>query len=125
MVKKTVIPIVIATAWISMSEFIRNQFLLRSYWTSHYSALGLKFPSDPVNGVMWGIWSLFYAVGIFILSRKFSMLHTAMISWFLGFVLMWVVIGNMGVLPYRILVYAIPLSLIEVFAAAWMIKKLS
>jgi hypothetical protein len=42
-----------------------------------------------------------------------------------GFVLMWLVTGNMGVLPYSILVFAIPLSLLETYLATLIIKKLS
>lgn len=34
--KKTVFPIVLAIIWISISEFVRNEFLLKSYWTGHY-----------------------------------------------------------------------------------------
>jgi hypothetical protein len=42
-----------------------------------------------------------------------------------GFVLMWMVIGNLGVLPAAILPVAVPLSMLEAFGAAWIIKKLS
>jgi hypothetical protein len=38
---------------------------------------------------------------------------------------MWVVIGNLGVLPNGILLFAIPLSLLESFVASYIIKKLS
>jgi len=38
---------------------------------------------------------------------------------------MWLVIGNLGVLPWGILPVAIPLSLLEAFLAAFIIKKLS
>ena len=41
----------------------------------------------------------------------------------MAFVMMWVVIGNLDVLPYGILPYALPLSLLEVFGAAWIIRK--
>ena len=66
-----------------------------------------------------------FAIVIFILSKKFTLIQTTLISWFVGFVLMWVVLGNLGVLPYGLLPYAIPLSLIESFLAAWIIKKLT
>ena len=123
--KNTILPILAATVWISISEFVRNEFLVKSFWVDHYSTLGLIFPSDPVNGAVWGIWSLLFAIAIFILSRKFSLLHTTLIAWLMGFVLMWVVIGNLGVLPYGLLLYAVPLSLLESFVAAWIIKKLA
>ncbi|MFA6455466.1 MAG: hypothetical protein WCW40_01495 [Bacteroidota bacterium] len=123
--KKIFLPIFVAAAWISISEFVRNEFIVKSFWTEHYTRLGLTFPSEPVNGAVWGLWSLLFAITIFILNKKYSLLHTFLFSWFIGFVLMWVVIGNLGVLPYGILPYAIPLSLLEAFGAAWICKTLS
>lgn len=125
MIKKTVLPILLATIWISISEFVRNELLLKSFWVEHYQKLGLVFPSEPINGAVWGLWSLLFAISIFIVSKKFSLIETTLLSWFVGFVLMWVVIGNLNVLPYGILLYAIPLSLLEAFVAALIIKKLS
>jgi len=125
MLKKTMIPILLATIWISISEFVRNEFLVKSYWVKHYGGLGLVFPSEPINGAVWGLWSLLFAISIYIISKKFSLIETTFISWLVGFVLMWVVIGNLNVLPYGILIYAIPLSLLEAFVAALIIKKQS
>jgi hypothetical protein len=39
--------------------------------------------------------------------------------------MMWVVIGNLGVLPEGLLYVAIPLSFLETFVAAWIVKKMS
>ena len=124
-VYKTISPVLLATIWISFSEFVRNEFLLKAYWTGHYETLGLVFQSGPINGAIWGIWSLLFAVAIFIIAKKFTLLQTVTISWFVGFVMMWLVIGNLGVLPFKILYTAIPLSLVEVFVAGFIIKKLS
>ena len=123
--KKTLIPILAAAIWISISEFIRNEFLLKTYWTNHYRSMGLVFPSEPVNGAVWGLWSLLFAIAIFIISRKFNLVQTAGLAWLTGFVLMWIVVGNMGVLPFRILYYAFPLSILEAFLAAFIIVKLT
>lgn len=123
--KKIILPILPATIWISISEFVRNEFLLKRYWTEHYSNLGLTFPSEPINGAVWGIWSLVFAIVIFIVSRKFSFWNTVAITWIAGFVLMWLVIGNMAVLPVGILPIAVPLSILEVIVAAFIIFKLS
>lgn len=123
--KRTVLPILAAAVWISISEFVRNQFIVQSYWLDHYAALGLTFPAAPVNGAVWGLWSLLFAVAVFILNTKFTFVQTGLFAWFIGFVLMWVVIGNLGVLPFGILPAAIPLSLLEAFGAAWLVKKLS
>jgi hypothetical protein len=123
--KKTVLPILFATIWISISEFVRNSLLLHSYWLEHYKNLGMNFPEQAINGAVWGIWSLCFAIAIFILNKKFSMLQTTFLAWFLGFVLMWLVTGNMAVLPFPILPFAIPLSLLEAFVASFIINKFS
>lgn len=123
--RKIALPVLLATIWISISEFVRNEVLLKSHWTSHYEQLGLVFPSEPINGAIWGLWSFLFAIAVFIISQKFSLVQTTFLSWFVGFVLMWVVIGNMGVLPSGLLYAAVPLSLLEAFVAAFIIKKLS
>jgi len=123
--KKPILSILLTAIWISISEFVRNEFLLKSYWTEHYENLGLVFPSDPIHGAVWGLWSLCFAIAIFMLARKFTLLQTTLISWFVGFVLMWLVLGNMSVLPFGILPFAIPLSLLEVFLANLIVKKMS
>lgn len=123
--KKSVLAVLLATIWVSVSEFSRNEFILKNYWTEHYQQLGLIFPGEPINGAVWGIWSLFFAIAVFILAKKFSLLQTIFLSWFVGFVLMWLVIGNLNVLPWGILPFAIPLSLLEAFIATLIIKKIA
>lgn len=124
-IKKTILPILIATIWISISEFVRNEFLLKSYWTDHYDSMGLNFPSEPINGAIWGIWSLCFAISIYIFAKKFTLIQTTFIAWFVGFVFMWLVIANLNVLPFGILPVAIPLSILEAFLATLIIKKMS
>ena len=121
--KKTILPVLLATIWIIFSEFLRNELLFKSYWVEHYEQLGLVFPSEPINNAIWGLWAFLLAIAIFIISKRFTLIETTLFSWLVGFVLMWIVIGNMGVLPFRILFAAIPLSLLEVFIAAYIIRK--
>ncbi|MCX6245836.1 MAG: hypothetical protein NTU98_14165 [Bacteroidetes bacterium] len=120
---KIILPVFLAAIWISISEFVRNELLVKQFWTDHYQTLGLTFPSKPVNGVLWGVWSLLFAVAIYFLARKFTLWQTTFLGWFVGFVLMWVVIANLGVLPYGLLWYGVPLSLLESFIATLIIKK--
>jgi len=123
--RHTILPVLLATIWISISEFVRNEFILKSYWTAHYKSLGLTFPSEPINGAVWGLWSLCFAIVIFIIAKKFSLIHTTFLSWFVGFVLMWIVIWNMNVLPVGMLFFAVPLSILEAFLASLIIKKIA
>ena len=109
--------------WISLSEFLRNEILLKHLWVDHYANLGMTFPSQPLNGALWVLWSLLLALAVFWLNRRFSMVQTALLAWFCGFVLMWVVIGNLGVLPPAVLAAAVPWSLAEVLLAAWIVRR--
>ena len=121
---RDIITIIIAGIWINASEFFRNEILLKSYWAGHYQTLGLTFPSEPINGMVWVLWGFLFAVAIFIFSGKFNLLHTTLLSWFVGFVLMWLVTWNLSVLPISILIYAIPLSLLEAFVGAYICIKM-
>jgi hypothetical protein len=123
--KKTILPIFATFTWISLTLFLRNEVLLKDYWVSHYQDLGITFPSEPVNGMVWVIWSLLYAIAFYIFSRKYSLVNTALIAWFTGFLMMEIVVGYLGVLPFGILVYAIPMSLVEVFGASFIVHRLS
>ena len=123
-IMRTVLAILIATVWISIHEFVRNQLVLADHWADHYTGLGLTFPSEPVNGAVWGIWALVLAIAIHFLARKGGLLETAAIAWTMGFVLMWLVIGNMSVLPFSILPVAVPWSMVEVLGAVYIIRKL-
>ena len=122
--RKTLVPVFMSGLWISFSEFVRNELLFKSFWVEHYRGLGLNFPSAPINNGLWGIWSFAFAATIFIISKKFSLAHTTLIAWLAGFGLMWIVTGNMGVLPFKILYAAVPLSLLETFVAAWICRRM-
>jgi len=123
--KQTIASVVLAAIWISFSEFLRNEILFKSHWTSHYQRLGLVFPSAPINGAIWVLWSALFAVAIFFFARKYDLIQTFLLAWFVGFVLMWLVIGNLGVLPFHLLLFAVPLSLLETFIASWIIKRVT
>ncbi len=124
MATKTVLTILLATCWIGISEFFRNQLILKSTWENHFTNLGLTFPSKPINGAIWMLWSLVFALIIYLLSKEISFKRSVVYSWLYGFVLMWLVLGNLLVLPVGILWLAIPLSLAEVLGANFIIYKM-
>ncbi len=123
--KKSFLAIISAFIWVSGTLFLRNEILLKSYWVTHYEQLGIIFPSEPINGVVWMIWSFLYTILFFILAKKYNLIQTALLAWFSGFALMEIVVGNMGVLPFGILIFAIPMSLVEAFGASFIMHKLS
>lgn len=122
---KRFLAILSAGLWVNTSEFFRNEVLVKSYWLEHYRSLGMSFPSDPLNGMVWMVWGFLFAWVIFIVSRKFDLMQTTLLCWLMVFVLMWVVIWNLGVLPLGLLAYAIPLSLLETFVAAYLCKRIA
>ncbi|MEQ1534167.1 MAG: hypothetical protein HOO97_02885 [Sideroxydans sp.] len=120
---KNILAIAVTGLWVNASEFFRNEVLVKSYWLDHYRSLGLTFPSAPLNGMVWMVWGFLFALAIFIVSRKFDLKQTTLLCWLMVFVLMWIVAWNLAVFPLGLLVYAIPLSLLEVFVGAFLCKK--
>jgi hypothetical protein len=122
---KTVLAVVVAGIWVGLCEFVRNQFVLVSQWQNHYRTMGLEFPSKPVNGMMWMVWSFLMAGTTFAISRRFNVPRTTLIAWVMGYVMMWVAIGNLSVLPVGILPIAVPFSFVEALGAAFICRKLA
>ena len=116
--------LLLATAWISVSEFVRNNLILQTNWNQYYEQLGLLFPSTTLNNIMWCVWSFCLALAIYIIQKRFNLLQTTLLTWLVAFVMMWITIGNLNVLPYSTLIFAIPLSLLEIFIAAYIIRTL-
>lgn len=123
MSKNSILKIIMATIWITFFEFLRNEILLKSIWVEHFESKGLVFETLPVNGILWTIWSLGVAVLIFKLNEKFDFKSAVLIAWLGAFPLMWITIFNLQVLPLQILIFALPLSLIEVVVATLIIRK--
>jgi hypothetical protein len=85
--------------------------------------MNIEFPSGPTNGIVWIIWSLLFSILIYSISNKFSFMSSLILCWMSGFVMMWLVLGNLGVLPFYILIFAIPLSFVEVIISVYIFKK--
>lgn len=118
-IKKIVVPILITGIWINISETFRWLLLIESFWLEKYQHLNLTFPNETINMITWMIWGFLYAIVIFVLSRRYNLLQTTLLSWIVAFVMMWIVIWNVGILPTKMLWINIPLSLFETFIGAW------
>ena len=119
---KKIISIFTVGIWITFSEFIRNEYILKSLWARHYKSIGLNFITHPTNGALWIIWSYIMAWFISILVRKFSPIQVIFLTWTSYFVAMWITLYNLQVLPLAILIGAIPLSLFEISIAILIFK---
>lgn len=118
-IKTIILPILITGIWVNISETIRWIFLVESYWLDKYQNLNLTFPNDTVNMIAWMIWGFFHATVIFILSQRYNLLQTTILSWFVAFAMMWIIVWNIGVLPIGMLWFNIPLSLLEALIGAY------
>lgn len=121
--KNPLLAVFAAGIWITLSEFIRNEFLFKSHWVEHYQTLGLIFATRPVNGILWMLWSFMLAYVIYHLLDKYAYFKAVLLSWLTAFVMMWVTVYNLQVLPLRLLIFAVPLSLFEVWLAAVIIRQ--
>ncbi len=117
--RKIILPILITGIWINISETVRWMFLVESYWLEKYQTLNLTFPNETINMIAWMIWGFFHATVIFILSRRYTLFQTTVLSWFVAFVMMWLIVWNVGVLPTGMLWFNIPLSFLEAFIGAY------
>ena len=116
--KNVILPILITGIWINISETVRWVLIIENYWIEKYDSLNLAFPNETTNMIIWMVWGFLFATSIFILSKKFSVFQTTLLSWMMAFVMMWIVVWNVGVLPLEMLWINIPLSLLEAFIGA-------
>jgi len=120
---KPFLSVTIAGFWITFSEFLRNEILFKSYWIDHYRLLGLKFETTPVNGILWMVWSFLLAYLIYKLLQKYSLRETIILSWIPAFLMMWITIYNLQVLPVSLLLIAVPLSVLEIYVSVLILVK--
>ena len=116
--KKYLLAILSAGVWMNISEFIRNELLIKHIWINGFNKIGLQFPSESINGAVWGIWAFIFVSVLALLTTRFDVLKSALISWLIGFVLLWIAMWNMGILPSGLLYWAVPWSFVEVYVAA-------
>lgn len=115
--KKTLLAFVLSGLWIGASEFVRNELLFKHLWIDKYESLGQVFPSSALNNALWAVWSFVVAGVLLFLVRNVRFIEAVAVTWITSFVMMWIVIGNMNVLPRGILWIAVPWSLVEVAVA--------
>jgi hypothetical protein len=123
--KKAMLQVVLAGLWITFSEFLRNQILFQHYWTDHFNTLGLTFATLPLNGVMWLLWSFILAFLLVRMSLRMSFWEVFGLGWLAAFAMMWLVCYNLQVLPLGLLLFAVPLSIVEILVAQIIIKVLN
>jgi hypothetical protein len=125
--KHTVKPIwqiVLLAVWINAAETVRWLLYTKPRFDAFFQNMGLVLPNGPINGILWMLWGAIIAVIVFVLSQKYTILQTTVITWSAVFVLVWIALWNSAVLPIEILPVVVPLSLITIFVAAFIAKRL-
>lgn len=122
--KKLLLAVLASGLWINGSEFVRNELLFKDYWMETYASLGMVFPSSAPNNLLWATWGFLLAVVIVFLARKLSFFEILLATWVPAFLLMWIVVGNLNVLPLGLLPIAMPWSVVEVAVAVVVAGKI-
>ena len=123
--KKVGLPILLTGIWINISITIGWMLILKSYWVEKYQSLNIVYPLGLMNNIVWMIWGFMLATVIFILSKKFTLVQTTFISWFVAFIMLWVIIWNIGVLPTKMLYFNILNTLFITYIGAVICNKLT
>lgn len=122
--KKFLLAAIVAGVWINISEFLRNELLLKNLWITHFESIGLVFPSSLNHNLVWLLWGFLLAASLVYMRRRMSFMATTAIGWVMAFAMMWLVMGNLNVLPEQLLPVALPWSLIEIAGAVFIARKI-
>jgi hypothetical protein len=114
--------ILFVSLWINIFETLRWMLFAKPDIDMHFKAANLVLPNEPINNLLWLIWGIIIAVMIFIVSKKFKVLQTTFIVWITVYVMHWIALWNMAVLPINILWLAVPLTFINVLVGALISK---
>jgi hypothetical protein len=112
--QKAIWQILLVSIWINIFETLRWMLFAKPEIDMHFQAVNLVLPNEPINNLLWLIWGIIIAVMIFIVSKKFKVLQTTFIVWITVYVMHWIALWNMAVLPINILWLAVPLTFINV-----------
>ncbi|SOB91110.1 hypothetical protein SAMN05877809_101295 [Rhodobacter sp. JA431] len=116
--KSSLTPIVAGWVWISACEFGINSYWLQSEWEDYFGALGVDYPGEPMQLLVWAGWALLYALCLRMLLVRFGGLFAGLISWFMVFGLMFVALGNINLMTQDFLTLIVPATLAEAVSAA-------
>ncbi len=119
---KTIWQILLVSIWINIFETLRWMLFAKPEIDMHFKAANLVLPNEPINNLLWLIWGIIIAVMIFIVSKKFKVLQTTFIVWITVYVMHWIALWNMAVLPINILWLAVPLTFTNVLVGALISK---
>jgi hypothetical protein len=116
--KKVFWQVLIVSLWVNIFETLRWILFVKPDIDIYFKSANLVLPNGPINNMLWLIWGIIIAVMIFIISKKYKVLQTTFIVWVTVYVMHWIALWNMAVLPINILLLAVPLTFINVLVGA-------
>lgn len=120
--KKAIWQILLVSLWINIFESLRWVIFAKPDIEMYFKAANHVLPNQPINNILWMVWGVIIAIMIFIISKRFKLLQTTFIVWITVYVMHWIALWNMAVLPIKILFLAIPLTFINVLVGVLISK---
>jgi hypothetical protein len=131
--KQFILTILIVSIWINISEVFRYFVIVKPMMQEYLAMLPGAIPMNWTVFAIWGIWdTILTSLVVFIywlVAQRFgnnlmSTIISATTSWALFFLLFWLGMVNMGLSPISVALIALPLSLLEMIVASWILSKL-
>ncbi len=123
--KKAIWHILIISLWINIAETLRWLLYSKAYFLEVYQSLNLVLPFGPIYLILWLIWGILLSTIIYIISKKYTLLQTTVMIWIMAFLMVWITLFNLNVLPLSMLWLVIPLSFIDILVGVLISNYLS
>jgi hypothetical protein len=132
-IKHFVLTTLIVSIWVNISEVFRYFVIVKPMMQEYLAMLPGAIPMNWTVFAIWGIWdTILTSLVVFIywlVAQRFgnnlmSTIISATTSWALFFLLFWLGMVNMGLSPISVALIALPLSLLEMIVASWILSKL-
>lgn len=120
--QKTIWQIFLVSIWINIFETLRWILFAKPDIEVYFKSNNFLLPNESLNNILWLVWGVIIAVMIFIISKRYKVLQTTFIIWITVYVMHWIALWNMAVLPIKILFLAIPLTFINVLVGVLISK---
>jgi len=117
--------IIIISLWINIAETLRWILFSQSHFMEHYQRLNLVLPFGPIVLILWLLWGILLSVVIYTISKKYTLLQTVGIIWIMAYLMVWIALYNLNVLPVSMLWLVIPLSFINIIIGTLISNYLS
>jgi hypothetical protein len=132
-IKHFVLTTLIVSIWINISEVFRYFIIVKPMMQEYLAMLPGAIPMNWIVFAIWGIWDtilttlvvfIYWLVAQCFGNNLMSTIISATTSWALFFLLFWLGMVNMGLSPISVALIALPLSLLEMIVASWILSKL-